>query len=29
MIQFSENIGQMVRNVRKKLDVTQADLALS
>ena len=29
MIQFTEDIGQLVRTVRKKLGVTQSDLALT
>jgi HTH-type transcriptional regulator/antitoxin HipB len=29
MIQSTENIGQIVRQVRKKLGVTQSDLALT
>jgi y4mF family transcriptional regulator len=29
MIQSTENIGQLVRKVRKALSVTQSDLALS
>lgn len=29
MIQSSENIGRYIRKVRKELDVTQKDLALS
>lgn len=29
MIQSTENIGQIIRQVRKKLGVTQSDLALS
>lgn len=29
MIQSTENLGQIIREVRKKLNVTQSDLALS